>query len=62
MVCKCCGAERSLRREKRESFLQRRFFPMFGFYPWECALCRKVRFYRERGEQRPSRTPSGISQ
>ena len=62
MVCKCCGAARSLRREKRESLLQQKVFPLFGLYPWECALCRKVRYYRQRGEQRPGRAPSGTAQ
>jgi hypothetical protein len=45
MVCRCCGAHDSLRREERRGFLQRRFFPRFGLFPWECKLCRKVRLY-----------------
>jgi hypothetical protein len=39
MNCVKCGIE--MRRLTRESFLQRRFLPLFGFFPWECPICRK---------------------
>lgn len=45
MLCRCCGAFNSLRREERIGFWQKRFFPLFGLFPWECVFCRKVRLY-----------------
>jgi hypothetical protein len=30
-----------MRRLLRESFLQKHVYPLFGYYPWECPLCRK---------------------
>jgi ribosomal protein L40E len=44
MVCRKCGAD-ALRRENRQGFLQLKVFPLFGLYPWECVVCRKVRLY-----------------
>jgi hypothetical protein len=38
MHCTKCGSD--MRRLMRESFLQRKVYPLFGFYPWECPLCR----------------------
>jgi hypothetical protein len=37
-----------MRRLMRESFLQKRFFPLFGFFPWECPICRKPVLLRKR--------------
>jgi hypothetical protein len=39
MHCKHCGS--NLRRLSRTGFLQLRVYPLFGFYPWECPVCRK---------------------
>jgi len=41
-----------MRRLMRESFLQKRVYPLFGFYPWECPLCRKTVLRRQRRERR----------
>jgi hypothetical protein len=46
IVCRKCGSN-ALRREPRRGFLQTKVFPRFGFYPWECMMCRIVRFYRK---------------
>ena len=40
MQCKRCGTD--MRRLLRESFLQKHVYPLFGYYPWECPLCRKL--------------------
>jgi hypothetical protein len=40
MHCKDCGTP--LRRLARKGFLQLKVYPFFGFYPWECPLCRKA--------------------
>jgi hypothetical protein len=50
MHCKKCGTE--LRRLVRESLLQRRVYPLFGFYPWECPLCRETILLRKRYARR----------
>jgi len=46
MKCRSCGAQDTLRREHRSGFLQKKVFPIFGLFPWECSMCRKVRLYR----------------
>ena len=40
MHCRDCGTP--MRRLGRTGFLQLKVYPFFGFYPWECPLCRKV--------------------
>jgi DNA-directed RNA polymerase subunit RPC12/RpoP len=37
--CDYCG--NALRRLARQGFLQKKVFSKFGFYPWECPLCRE---------------------
>ncbi len=46
MHCTRCGCE--MRRLMRESFLQRNVYPLFGYYPWECPLCRDLVHYKVR--------------
>jgi hypothetical protein len=41
-----------MRRVTRIGFLQRVIFPWFGYYPWECGTCRKVKLFRTRGIKR----------
>lgn len=40
MNCRECG--NCLRRLARRGFLQVKIFPLFGYYPWECPVCRKT--------------------
>jgi hypothetical protein len=40
-----------MRRLARSGFLQRAILPLFGFYPWECFACRKIRYLRVRGKR-----------
>jgi hypothetical protein len=40
-----------MRRLARSGFLQRAILPLFGFYPWECFACRKIRCLRVRGKR-----------
>jgi DNA-directed RNA polymerase subunit RPC12/RpoP len=47
MFCIRCGTE--MRRLVRESFLQRKVYPLFGYYPWECPLCREPVLFKQRG-------------
>jgi hypothetical protein len=48
--CPHCGA-RALYRRERRGFLQRRVFPRLGFYPWNCASCRKSALLRLRSSE-----------
>jgi len=52
MICRKCGATNALRRENRAGFFQLKVFPLFGLYPWECAMCRKVAMYQSRGKDK----------
>lgn len=46
MECMRCGSE--MRRLMRESFLQRKVYPLFGYYPWECPICRTPVLFKKR--------------
>lgn len=47
LVCPNCGHEQ-LARIARRGFLRKRFYPLFGLYPWECAMCRREFLIRKR--------------
>ncbi len=51
----CDGIE--LRRQGRIGFFQRVVFPRMGLFPWECGLCRKVFFLRQRTSELPEPAP-----
>lgn len=46
----CCGSceKIELRRQARVGFLERVVLARFGYYPWECGLCRKITFLPQR--------------
>jgi hypothetical protein len=44
-VCPKCNFSQP-RRLPRTTWFERRLMPWFGFYPWECPLCR-IHFYRK---------------
>jgi hypothetical protein len=64
-VCPKCSFDQP-RRLSRTTWLERRFMPWFGLYPWECPLCR-IHFYRKNRKdrehrisvERPTEFPSG---
>lgn len=47
LVCPNCGHEQ-LARIARRGFLRKKIYPLFGLYPWECAMCRKEFLIRKR--------------
>ncbi len=49
-ACPDCGS-RHLRRLPRHGFLQQKILPLFGYYPWECPICREIKFFRKRGKR-----------
>jgi len=38
-----------MRRLNRRGFWERRVLSLFGYYPWECVLCRKRRYRKGAG-------------
>jgi predicted RNA-binding Zn-ribbon protein involved in translation (DUF1610 family) len=38
--CQKCGSDRVYRLE-REGFMQKKIYPLFGYYPWRCKICRE---------------------
>lgn len=59
MHCTKCGSE--MRRLMRESFLQRKVYPLFGYYPWECPLCREPILFKKRYLRRKRSRPTNFS-
>ena len=55
--CASCGAM-AFRRINRVGFLERVLLPRLGFYPWECALCRKKTYRRTSGHRDMKRRPA----
>lgn len=31
--------------------MQQKVYPFFGYYPWECPICREVKLFRRRGKR-----------
>jgi hypothetical protein len=31
--------------------LQKKLYPLFGYFPWECAICRQTKMMRVRGKR-----------
>jgi hypothetical protein len=54
MYCKKCGT--SMRRLSRRGFLQEKIYSLFGYYPWECPLCRKPVMLKKQYQRRTRRT------
>lgn len=62
LTCSRCRTHQ-LERLERKGFLQRRIYPLLGYYPWECPLCRetvmlKLRYRHRTRHGRRSRASS----
>jgi DNA-directed RNA polymerase subunit RPC12/RpoP len=44
----------TMRRIKRSGFLQKNLLTWFGYYPWECAICRLRKLIKDRGTSKRS--------
>jgi hypothetical protein len=42
----------------RRGFVQKKILPHFGFYPWECPVCRETLYLRKRDKGR-EQVPGG---
>ena len=49
--CRKCGSDRVYRVE-REGFMQEKIYPLFGYYPWRCKICRDHVMLRKRKRAR----------
>jgi len=58
MKCPRCGANGLLRYE-RHGFFQKKIYPLFGLYPWECYYCRKISLKRQRHEPKSAKSGRG---
>ncbi len=47
LKCKTCGAPH-MRRLHLRGFLVKRLLAFFGYFPWECPVCRIPLYIRER--------------
>jgi hypothetical protein len=56
MQCKVC--RRPLRRVARKGIWQVKIFPVFGYYPWECPICRKTVMVRKQYLRKRPRSQS----
>lgn len=57
VACPDCGRPK-MRRMTRLGFLQEKLWPLFGYYPWKCRVCRKTRMLRYRGKKRSKKSQS----
>jgi hypothetical protein len=48
LLCPRCHAN-GLRRIQRKGFWQKLVATRFGYFPWECKICRAVSLFRDRG-------------
>jgi predicted RNA-binding Zn-ribbon protein involved in translation (DUF1610 family) len=55
--CPTCGLN-YLRRIHRRGFLQMRVYSLFGYFPWECPVCREPMLLRVRHQRRSSSLPN----
>jgi predicted RNA-binding Zn-ribbon protein involved in translation (DUF1610 family) len=55
VYCPACGGDRMYRLE-RKGILQKKMFPFFGFYPWQCKECGAEALLRKRKRRRRKRT------
>jgi len=60
VICPGCNAEFGLRRERRRGLLEELLLPLFGYYPWECALCRQRFHLRQRKEPQNPKAPGHL--
>jgi hypothetical protein len=51
-----------LRRQGRTGFLQKVVWSYFGYYPWECGLCRQIYMLKQRATSyRQHATPAPVA-
>jgi hypothetical protein len=58
--CERCHAE-EFRRLNRVGFVERKVLPLLGFFPWECALCRRKTFLQADGHKTVSHKAVGMA-
>jgi DNA-directed RNA polymerase subunit RPC12/RpoP len=54
VVCPRCGSNH-LSRLSRVGFLQKKIYPIFGYFPWQCTGCKGRVMIKKRGGTRRSK-------
>lgn len=54
---KCASCGNDLRRLSRNGFLERKVYSYFGYYPWECPICRQRIFVKKKNKHKRSSFP-----
>lgn len=49
-LCFKCKSTK-FRRVNRMGFLQTTLLPYFGYFPWECVMCRRKTYFRDSGHK-----------
>jgi hypothetical protein len=47
-----------MRRVNRTGFLQTKLLPYFGYFPWECVMCRRKAYFKDSGHKSAVRRSS----
>lgn len=55
VCCPTCGGDH-VHRLERKGLVQRKVFPLFGFYPWHCKGCGAEVMLRKRNRRRRKHT------
>ena len=55
--CPHCGNDRP-RRVERATFMEKKIFPMFGYYPWMCGFCKSSFMARKRYRRKSQKKES----
>ncbi len=60
VLCPECGGDHP-RRVERKGFLQRKVYPIFGYYPWFCPDCKSTFAMRKRHRRKSKRKEEYLS-
>jgi len=55
VICKYCG--NALRRLARQGFFQTKVYSRFGYFPWECPLCREPMMVKQQHRYKTESAP-----
>jgi hypothetical protein len=53
ILCPKCSSPRTHRME-RQGFMQQKIYPFFGYFPWECKICRVTFLEKKRNKRKKS--------
>lgn len=59
LYCSICGGTH-LYRLQRKGFLEKRIYPLFGYFPWHCLACKEDRYIKLRNVKRRKRAAESL--